>query len=336
MAQQAADRTNGPQSSKAVNSSQAINLSQAVKSFIQSLGSGGPGLETLPVQDARKFLVKAQVSVKVDLSGIDESEKTITTDGFTLKLNIVRPEGITKKLPGFIFIHGGGWVLGDYPTHRRLVRDLVVASGYAAVFVNYTPTPDARYPRAINEIYAATKWVAEHGAGIDVDGGKLAIVGNSAGGNMAAVICLMAKDRGGPEIRLQILMWPVTDSTFSQASYEVYGELPTLSTPMMKWLWDLYTTDPKERKEYYASPLQAGLDELKGLPPALIQVAENDILRDEAEAYGRKLDEAGVTVTTVRYDGVVHDWGMLNELAEIPQTEALIMLSAGELKKYLG
>ena len=214
--------------------SQAVTLSRAVAAFLKPLNSGGPGLETFPVEAARSYLVGAQASVKVDLSGIDESEKTITTDGFTLKLNIVRPEGITKKLPGFIFIHGGGWALGDYPTHKRLVRDLVVASGYAAVFVNYTRTPDAHYPRAINEIYAATRWVAAHGDDINVDGRKLAVVGNSAGGNMAAVTCLMAKDKGGPEIRLQILMWPVTDSTFSQASYSAFGELPTLSTALMK------------------------------------------------------------------------------------------------------
>jgi acetyl esterase len=311
------------------------HLSQSVKSFLQPLNGGGPGLETYPVKDARNVLVNAQASVKVDMSGIDESEKTITTDGFTLKLNLVRPIGVTKKLPVFIFIHGGGWVLGDYPTHKRLVRDLVVASGYAAVFVNYTPTPDAHYPRAINEIYAATKWVTEHGDAINVNGGKLAVVGNSVGGDMAAVTCLMAKDKGGPEIKVQVLMWPVTDATFSQASYEEYGEQRFLTTPLMKWMWDLYTTDPKERKEYYAAPLQASVEELKGLPPALIQVAENDILRDEGEAYGRKLDEAGVTVTTVRYNGVVHDWGMLNGLAEIPQTKTLILLAAAELRKYL-
>jgi acetyl esterase len=323
MAQKAPDYSSDP------------HLSQSVKSFLKPLNGGGPGLETFPVQDARNVLVSAQASVKVDMSGIDESEKTITTDGFTLKLNIVRPKGVTKKLPVFIFIHGGGWVLGDYPTHKRLVRDLVVASGYAAVFVNYTPTPDAHYPRAINEIYTTTKWVAEHGDAINVNGKKLAVVGNSVGGNMTAVTCLMAKDKGGPEIKVQILMWPVTDATFSQASYEVYGEQRFLTTPLMKWMWDLYTTDPKERKEYYASPLQASVDELRGLPPALIQVAENDILRDEGEAYGRKLDEAGVTVSAVRYNGVVHDWGMLNGLAEIPQTKSLILLAAAELRKYL-
>ncbi len=139
-------------------------LSSGVKAFLKALNSGdGPPLETLPPLEAREVLVNAQASVQVDLSGIEESEKTITIDGYAIKLNVVRPKGVKGKLPVFIFIHGGGWVLGDYPTHKRMVRDLVVLSGLAGVFVNYTRTPDARYPQAVNEIYAATKWVAEHG-----------------------------------------------------------------------------------------------------------------------------------------------------------------------------
>src|SRR5512138_363624 len=163
-------------------------LSRGTKAFLEALNSaGGPPLETLPPLAAREVLVQAQASVPVNLSGIEESEKTISADGYTIKLNIVRPEGVKGKLPVFIFIHGGGWVLGDYPTHKRMVRDLVVLSGMAAVFVNYTRTPDAKYPQAINEIYAATRWVAAHGDEIDVDGKNLAVVGNSVGGNMTAV-----------------------------------------------------------------------------------------------------------------------------------------------------
>ncbi len=311
-------------------------LSPEVKTFLTPLNAGGPGLETLSKQDARNVLINAQASVHVDLSGIIESDKTITADGHTVKLNIVAPEGVKKDGPVFIFIHGGGWILGDYPTHKRLVRDLVTASGYTAVFINYTPSPEAQYPQAINEIYAATKWVSEHGEEIGVNGKKLAVVGNSVGGNMTAVTSLMAKDKGGPEIKLQIMMWPVTDSSFSQDSYVEFAEQRFLTTAVMKWMWDQYTTDPKQRKEIYAAPLQATPDQLKGLPPALIQVDENDILRDEGEAYGRRLAEAGVTVTTVRYNGVVHDFGMLNGMAEIPQTKSLILHAAAELKKYLG
>ncbi|WP_343304314.1 alpha/beta hydrolase [Chitinophaga niabensis] len=312
------------------------HLSPAVKEFLKPLNAGGPPVESLPVPDARKVLVDAQAAVKVDVSGIDVSEKTITTDGFTIKLHIVRPEGVSEKLPVFIFIHGGGWVLGDFPTHKRLVRDLVVASGYASVFVNYTPSPDAKYPQAVNEIFAVTKWVAENGDEINVDGKNLAVVGNSVGGNMTAVTTLKAKEHGGPAIKLQILLWPIVDAGFDTESYRLFGEQRFLTTSLMKWLYDQYTKDPKQRKEIYASPLQATVEQLKGLPPALIQVAENDILRDEGEAYGRKLDEAGVTVTTIRYNGVIHDWGMLNGMAEIPGTRSLILHAAAELKKYLG
>ena len=311
-------------------------LSRGVKAFLKVLNSsGGPPLEALPPLEAREVLVGAQASVQVDLSGIEESEKTITADGYTIKLNIVRPEGIEGRLPVFMFIHGGGWVLGDYPTHKRMVRDLVVLTGFAGVFVNYTRTPDAKYPQAINEIYAATKWVAEHGDEIDVDGTNLAVVGNSVGGNMTAVTALKAKENGGPKIKVQIMMWPVTDATFERESHREFGEKRFLTTSLMKWMWDLYTTDPKQRQEIYASPVQATVEQLKGLPPALIQVAESDILRDEGEAYGRKLDEAGVKVTTVRYDGMIHDFGLLNGLAEEPAVRSLFEHAAAELKKYL-
>ncbi len=311
-------------------------LSRGVKAFLKVLNSsGGPPLETLPPLEAREVLVNAQASVPVDLSGIEESEKTITTDGYTIKLNVVRPEGVRDKLPVFMFIHGGGWVLGDYPTHKRMVRDLVVLTGFAAVFVNYTRTPDARYPQAINEIYAATKWVAEHGDEINVDGRNLAVVGNSVGGNMTAVTALKARDQGGPEIKVHIMMWPVTDANFETESFKQFGEKRFLTTSLMKWMWDLYTNNPKQRQEIYAAPLQATVEQLKGLPPALIQVAESDILRDEGEAYGRKLDEAGVKATTVRYDGMIHDFGLLNGLAEEPAVRSLFEHAAAELKKYL-
>lgn len=311
-------------------------ISKEVKAFLEILnGGGGPPLETLPPLEARKVLVDAQASANVDYSGITESEKTIKADGYTIKLNIVKPEGVTEVLPVFIFIHGGGWVLGDYPTHKRMVRDLVVLSGFAGVFVNYTPTPDARYPRAINEIYAATKWVAEHGAEIGVNGKSLAVVGNSVGGNMTAVTALKARENGGPEIKVHIMMWPVTDASANTESYRLYGEDRFLTSSLMHWMFDLYTMDPNERKDIHLSPLQAGVEQLRGLPPALIQVAEADILRDEGEAYGRKLDEAGVKVTTVRYNGMIHDFGLLNALANTAQVKSLFKHAAAELRYYL-
>lgn len=310
------------------------HLSVETKKGLKTLNSGEP-VETLPKDKARKVLTDAQSGVEVDLSGIEVSEKSIEADGYSIKLNIVRPEGKKEKLPVFIFIHGGGWILGDFPTHKRLVRDLVVESGLASVFVNYTPSPEAHYPQAINEIYAATKWVANHGDEINVDGKKLALVGNSVGGNMSIVTSLMAKKHGTPEIKFQGLLWPVADAGFDTASYKMYGEQRFLTTPLMKWMFDQYTTDENARKEIYVSPLRASVEELKNLPPTLIEVAENDILRDEAEALGRKLDEAGVDVTTIRYNGVIHDFGMLNIYANIPQTRTLITTTAAMLKRYL-
>ena len=311
------------------------HLTPGIKEFLKVVNAGAP-VESLPKLAARQVLIDAQKAFNVDYSGIEESEKTVVADGYTVKLNVVRPEGVPGLLPVFVFIHGGGWILGDYPTHRRLVRDLVVASGYAAVFVNYTPSPEARYPQAINEIYAATKWVAANGKEIGVDGASLAVVGNSVGGNMTGVTALMAKAQGGPKIRLAIMMWPVADASFEQESYELYGAQRFLTEPLMKWMWDQYTTDLEARKEKYASLLNNTLEDLRGLPPHLLQVAENDILRDEGEAYGRKLAAAGVTVTTVRYNGMIHDWGMLNGLANEDGTKSLILHAAAELKKYLG
>lgn len=311
-------------------------LAREVKIFLKKLnGAGGPPLETLTPIQARKALSDAQAAVEVDLSGVEVSQRTITHDGYTVPLHIVRPEGVKGMLPGFIFIHGGGWVLGDFPTHQRMVRDLVVLSGAVAVFVNYTPTPDARYPRAINEIYAATQWVAEYGREVNVDGQRLAVVGNSVGGNMTAVTCLRAKANGGPNIKLQIMMWPIVDADFETESYRLFGEDRFLTTSLMKWMYDMYIEDPEERADIHASPLRASIEQLKGLPPALIQVAENDVLRDEGEAYGRKLDEAGVPVTSVRYNGVIHDFGLLNGLAHVPATKALFAHAAGALRKFL-
>lgn len=304
-------------------------INKGVREFLSALNSGGgEPLETLTPEAARQVLVGAQKSVPVDYSGIEESEKTITQDGYSVTLHIVKPKGAKKDVPVFMFFHGGGWILGDYPTHKRLVRDLVVASGVAAVFPDYTPSPEAQYPVAINEAYAATKWVAANGKEIGVDGKNLAVVGNSVGGNMAAVVALMAKDKKGPEIKLQVLLWPVTDADFSRSSYTLYGQERFLTTPLMKWMWDNYLPNKSKRKEIYASPAQASLNQLKGLPPALVQLAENDILFDEGLAYARKLDEAGVATTITTYNGQIHDYGLLNPIANEPSIKVALLQAA--------
>lgn len=303
------------------------------QAFLDVLNAGGgKPIEQLSPKDARAVLSGAQAGVKLTLPKADVSEKTITVDGQAIRLTIVRPAGVKGTLPVFMYFHGGGWVLGDFPTHERLVRDLVVGSGAVSVFVNYTPSPEAHYPTAINQAYAATRWVAEHGKDINVDGKRLAVAGNSVGGNMAAVVSLMAKDKGTPAIKYQVLLWPVTDANFETASYNQYAEGHFLTRNMMKWFWDNYTTDPKQRAEIYASPLRATTEQLKGLPPALVQTASADVLRDEGEAYARKLDQAGVPVTAVRYNGMIHDYGLLNVVSQVPAVRAA-MLQAGEALK---
>ncbi|MFP7654336.1 alpha/beta hydrolase [Chryseobacterium proteolyticum] len=308
-----------------------------IREFLDALNnSGGKPLETMTPQNARQVLIDAQKSVEFDFSDIVETEREITQDGITVNIHIVKPANASSdKLPVFMFTHGGGWVLGDYPTHRRLVRDLVVNSGAAAVFTDYTPSPEAQYPVAINQIYAATKWVAENGAEIGVDGKNLAVAGNSVGGNMTAVLCLMAKDKGGPEIKFQLLLWPVTDADFTRESWQNYADGRFLTASLMKWMWNNYLPDLEKRKEYYASPFQASLEKLKGLPPALVQIAENDILHDEGLAYARKLDEAGVPVTIETYNGFIHDYGLLNPLDHIEAIRFSSQQGALALKKAL-
>ena len=307
-----------------------------IHAFLRALAAaGGKPMEQMTPPEARAALERLQSSATVDLPRANIAERTISSEGRPLKLVVVRPLGMTGTLPVFMFFHGGGWVLGDFPTHERLVRDLVAGSGAAAVFVEYDRSPEARYPVAINQAYAATSWVAAHGREIGVDGARLAVAGNSVGGNMAAVVALMAKDRGRPDLRCQLLLWPVTNAAFDTGSYEEFAEGHFLTRNMMMWFWDSYTTDPRERQDVYASPLQGTNERLKGLVPAVIQTAEMDVLRDEGEAYARKLDHAGVDVTLTRYNGLIHDYGLLNPISQVPGVRSAILQASVELKRHL-
>lgn len=306
------------------------------QAFLDALAAGGGRpLEQLSPKDARAVLSGAQASVKVELSGVEVSSRSIQVAGQPVQLKIVRPAKVRGELPVFMFFHGGGWVLGDYPTHERLIHDLVLGSGAVAVYVDYSRSPEAQYPTAINQAYAATRWVAEHGREIGVDSRRLAVAGNSVGGNMAAVVALMAKEQKTPALRFQLLLWPVTNARFDSPSYQQFAEGHFLTRGMMNGFWDSYTTNPQQRAEIHASPLQASIEQLRGLPPALVQTAEFDVLRDEGEAYARKLDSAGVAVTAVRYNGMIHDFGLLNPLSSIPEVQAAVRQAAAELKAHL-
>lgn len=321
-------------SSNAVLAAGSPGTEPRTQAFLEVLEQGGgKPMELMSIEDARNVLVGAQKGA--ELPAADVTHKTIKADGHNIDLVIVKPKGTKTSLPAFMYFHGGGWVLGDFPTHERLIRDLVVRSGAAAVYVDYTRSPEAKYPTAINEAYAATKWVAENGNKIGVDGSRLAVAGNSAGGNIATVVALKAKAAGTPALKFQLLFWPVTDANFNNESFQTYGEGHFLTTGMMQWMWNNYTTDPVQRNEIYASPLRASIEQLKGLPPTLIQTAEKDILREEGEAYGRKLSLAGVAVTTTRYNGLVHDYGLLNVMSGIPAVETALDQAAAALQKNL-
>jgi acetyl esterase len=233
-----------------------------------------------------------------------------------ISITVVRPIGTNGSPLAVLYLHGGGWVLGDFDVYERLARDLAAGIGAAVVFVNYPPSPAARYPVAIEDAYAATKWVAERGGELGLDGRRLALVGDGVGGNMVAAVTLLAKERGRPKIRHQVLLYPVTNAAFDTGSYTQFADGPWLTRAAMQWCWDNYLPELPTRLAPTASPLQASVDQLRELPPALVITAEADVLRDEGEAYARKLRQAGVDVTAVRYEGTIHDFMLLNALME--------------------
>jgi acetyl esterase/lipase len=239
-------------------------------------------------------------------------------------VRIVRPQDTAGPLPVILYVHGAGWVFGGPQTHDRLVRELAVGVGAAVVFPDYALSPEARYPTAVEQSYAVLSWIAEHGAEHDLDPARVAVAGDSVGGNMAAALTLLTKERSGPQLAAQVLFYPVTDARFDTDSYTQFATGYFLRRDAMEWFWDQYTTDDTERNEVTASPLRAELDQLAGLPPALVITAEADVLRDEGEAYANKLREAGVAVTATRYQGIIHDFVMLNALRETNAAEAAI------------
>ncbi|MCW2892228.1 MAG: esterase [Actinomycetia bacterium] len=252
-----------------------------------------------------------------------------------VSIKIYRSAGSTGVLPVVLFTHGAGWVFGDAHTHGRLVQELTSRAGAATVFTNYTLSPEGKYPTAIEEIYAALEWIAGHGAEQDLDPARIAVAGDSVGGNMTAAITIMAKQRGGPRIAAQVLYYPVTDASFDTDSYHQFATGYWLRRDAMQWFWDQYTTDPAKRAEITASPLRASLDELSGLPPALVMVGEADVLRDEGEAYAAKLRQAGVPVTALRFQGIIHDFVMVNSLRDTHAAKTATALGGDFLRAAL-
>jgi len=309
------------------------------RAFLEALeAQGGPPIYTLSYRDARAVLDNAQSAARVaKLSADIEDRKIAGGPAGEVSIRIVRPKPRSEgPLPLVMYIHGGGWVLGNKDTHDRLVREIADGAHAAVVFVNYTPSPEAHYPTSIEEAYAATRYVAENAASMGLDPSRLAVAGDSVGGNMVAAVTILAKQRGAPKIGHQLMFYPVTDASFDTGTYRQFADGPWLTRNAMKWFWDAYAPDQSRRNEPTASPLRATVEQLRGLPPALLITDENDVLRDEGEAYAHKLTEAGVQVTAVRYLGTVHDFMLLNGFTEDPAPRAAIAQATAFLRAAFG
>ncbi|MFD8838269.1 alpha/beta hydrolase [Streptomyces griseofuscus] len=275
-----------------------------------------PFLFDLPPAEGRKAVDEVR-SGDIGKPAVDEEWITVSGGPTgSVRARIVRPAGASGSLPVILYLHGAGWVSGNAHTHDRLVRELAVGARAAVVFPEYDLSPEARCPVAIEQNYTVARWVAEQGATKDLDGSRTAVAGDSVGGNMSAARTLTAKERGGPALVQQVLFYPVTDANFDTPSYHQFAPGYFLRRDGMQWFWDQYTTDATDRAQITASPLRATTEQLSGLPPALVITGEADVLRDEGEAYAAKLRAAGVPVTAVRFQGIIHDFVMLNALRD--------------------
>ncbi|MYS81605.1 alpha/beta hydrolase [Embleya scabrispora] len=309
-------------------------LEPAAAAFAEATANP-PYLFDLPPAEGRKAVDGVQ-SGETDKLQIDEEWITVSGGPTgSVRARIVRPAGVEGTLPVILYIHGAGWVFGNAHTHDRLVRELAVGANAAVVFPEYDLSPEARYPVAIEQNYAVAKWVVQQGSSKNLDGSRQAVAGDSVGGNMTAALTLMAKERGDIPLVQQVLFYPVTDANFDTGSYHQFAEGYFLRRDGMQWFWDQYTTDEADRAQITASPLRATTEQLTGLPPALVITGEADVLRDEGEAYANKLREAGVPVTAVRFQGIIHDFVMLDALRETHAAQAAITLAADTLRTAL-
>lgn len=292
-------------------------LDPVTQQFIDAL-AGEPPMRTFLPEEARAILVRTQSApVGKPRAHTEDLAFPVGPTG-SVPVRIVRPPGTSQALPIVMLFHGGGSILGDRETHDRFMREIAVGVGAAVIFVGYDRAPESRFPVAIEQAYAATRHAVSEAHALNLDPTRLAVLGDSVGGNIAAVTALLAKARRGPKIDLQVLLYPMTDADFTTASYERFANGPWLTRSAMMWFWDAYLPDPALRTDSRAAPLNADIEELRNLPDALVIVAEGDVLCDEGEAYARRLSDAGVRVTSVRYNGTIHDFMLLHALADTP------------------
>jgi acetyl esterase len=299
-------------------------LEPSTREFVDGLAVSNSEASELTIKAARAALVAIQT--KPTGKPITLAEQIVAPVGpkGSVRLHLVRPKDHLDPLPAVIFLHGGGWALGDATTHDRLARELAVGARATVIIVEFSRTPESRFPIAIEEAYAATKYIADNSVSLGVDGSRIAVVGDGSGGNIAAAITLLCKERGGPRLCLQVLFYPVTAANCETGSYRTFEKGPWLTKQAMEQYWAAYIPNKADREVVTAAPLNASVDQLRGLPDALIITAENDVVRDEGEAYARKLCEANVRVTCTRYLGTIHDFVMLNAIADTPAARGAI------------
>jgi acetyl esterase len=310
-----------------------FGLEPTIVKFLNSLeAAGGPPLYDLTPAQARQVLRKVQ-DINVPIPDVSFEDRTLT-GGPTGKVpvRIVRPKGVSGDLPIILYTHGGGWILGDKDTHFRLVSDIAAGTRATVVFVDYDPSPEAKYPVPIEQAYTALQWAAS-GELKGVDTSRIVLAGDSVGGNMAAVLAMLAKERKGPHIALQVLIYPVTNADFDTGSYKAFADGPWLTREAMRWFWNAYAPDESVRKQPHASPLQATPDQLRGLPPAIVITNEFDVLRDEGEAYAHKLAAAGVPVAGTRNLGAIHDLVLLNPIAQSAVARGMMRIIIESLRQ---
>jgi acetyl esterase len=304
-------------------------LEPAARAFADAT-AGPPYPYDVPVADGRRHLDALQSGAP--LASVSVEDLVIASG---VRIRIYRPPGGRGLRPVVVYAHGGGWVVGGPVTHDRLVRELTVRSGAAFVFVDYSRSPEAVYPAALEEVYTTLTWITTDGFARDLDLSRMAVAGDSAGGNLTAAVALLARRRGGPRLAAQLLYYPVTDASFDTGSYASFATGYWLRRDAMMWFWDQYAPDASRRTEITASPLRATADDLAGLPPTLVVTAEADVLRDEGEAYAAALRTAGVDVTAVRYLGITHDFVMLNALKDTAAARAATAQGAAFLAAHL-
>jgi acetyl esterase len=310
-----------------------VVLEQASQEFVEATAKP-PFLYELTPAEARKVLDDVQAE-PIDKLPVEDRWVTVPAEVGDVHVRIVRRPDAKGTLPVILYMHGGGWVLGNADTHDRLVRELAVGTGAAVVFVEYDRSPEAHYPVAIEQGYATARWIVREGAANQLDPERMAVAGDSVGGGMTAALALMAKERGDVRFVQQSMYYPVTDAAMDTGSYDQFAEGYFLTAKSMAWFWDAYLPDVERRSEPFASPLRASDEQLAGLPPAFVIVDEADVLRDEGEAYAARLRGAGVEVTTVRYDGITHDFMMLNPLSATHATRAAVAQAISTLRDAL-